>query len=440
MNFKGKAGSHNVYRATFFSAPKKEYAAPIGRSGELIELQAMVDIAALNMSNVIVITGRPGIGKHTVAQYLEHYSGMHNMTVLRSGRADNLYLEGEVQTKTILTAWRNVFILAICMLHAERTNSSNTNSGDHTSLDFVSRLPFDLRDEVQLFIGEDGLGGANLELMYPELAASESNGGIDEGKGNAGNANNANLLKAPMPNSALEPKAHLKIHNEEKKLVALLTVFFRKFCATHPCILAFENKHGMCSTGTEPSSWRLFYDLLVGGASEPAASRPKFCIITTDTISKKCKEYHKAMAVAKQHQTLLHIKPMLPDDVEILLKEKLAISHVALSADVRNWVCDISEGNPLIISELARSILDSSVCHIEKGVYKLRSDRTIHSIQLNKKLRHMVLQEFSVLPPHDQLVAKMASVYTSDFSLSMLIGHVQQHKLDHEGTPINLEK
>ena len=54
--------------------------------------------------------------------------------------------------------------------------------------------------------------------------------------------------------------------------------------------------------------------------------------------------------------------------------------------------------------------------------------------------KRKVLQTFSSLPLHEQLIAKMASVYNKEFTHAELLKHVEQHQKDHEDTPINLKR
>ena len=72
VKLKGKADLYNVYRPCSFLPPKTEISPAIGRQADIIELEAMVEIVAHDMSNIIIITGKPGMGKHTIAQHLEH--------------------------------------------------------------------------------------------------------------------------------------------------------------------------------------------------------------------------------------------------------------------------------------------------------------------------------------------------------------------------------
>ena len=206
---------------------------------------------------------------------------------------------------------------------------------------------------------------------------------------------------------------------------------------------------------------------------------PKFCMIMNH-MGRPGVEVEEANDAAEEYETFLELDPMNESDVKLLLKEKLqAHKHIepkvrgarserheeqsddALrifrflgslpsrlslrssltpfrSSQLLEFVNDMSEGNPRLICELAHSILECDVCEIVDGVCKIRPGHTTHEIKLNSKLRHMVLQEFSTLSLHEQLIAKIASVYTKEFSSSMLEGHVEQHGKDHEDTHISL--
>lgn len=130
---------------------------------------------------------------------------------------------------------------------------------------------------------------------------------------------------------------------------------------------------------------------------------------------------------------------MLDTDIDTLMREKLS-DHNDIEKGILSWVSDMSEGNPSIIIELCHSIIESKICEVVDDHFQLKKGRTLHEVKLNSRLRHMVLQEFSALPLHDQLIAKMASVYTKEFSEEMLTGHVAQHQKDHSDTPIHLKK
>jgi hypothetical protein len=130
---------------------------------------------------------------------------------------------------------------------------------------------------------------------------------------------------------------------------------------------------------------------------------------------------------------------MLDSDVLLMVRENLN-AHEQLDPRVLNFVSDMSEGNPSIIAELCKSIKDADVCDIADEKCKLKPDRSLQECKLNTKLRHMALQEFGLLHLHEQLIAKMASVYTREFSLGMLNTHVVQHQKDHEDVFINLKR
>ena len=150
-------------------------------------------------------------------------------------------------------------------------------------------------------------------------------------------------------------------------------------------------------------------------------------------------EYIEACSSAEAYDTFLELGPMLDTDIDTLMKEKLS-DHKEIEKGIVSWVSDMSEGNPKIIIELCHSIEESKIYEVVDGHFKLKRGRTVHEVKLNSRLRHMVLQEFSALPLHDQLIAKMASVYTKEFSEDMLMGHVAQHQKDHSDTPIHLKK
>ena len=315
VKLKGKADLYNVYRPCSFVPPRNELSPAIGRTADLTELEAMVEIVAHDMSNVVIVTGKPGMGKHTISQYLEGYCEKNELVVLRSGKGENMFLEGEVQAKTLFTAWRRILIQAVGILWSERTSKPKVAVSNESSADLLSGLPFDIIQELNHFMNKSDLGNADLlAIMYPEM----SNGGkrrdskwyhMSDGKekdqlkeedfedsaaesgrfngkssgselGSPKASSNSLVGDSPSPKSPLSPKkpknsftegmdvyildprAHVKIHSDEKKLKKLLKKFFVKFCKRHPCLLVFENNYAMSSSGLAPSSWTLFHELI----------------------------------------------------------------------------------------------------------------------------------------------------------------------------------
>ena len=259
----------------------------------------------------------------------------------------------------------------------------------------------------------------------------------------------------------IDPRAHATVHKQEKRLKTLLFGFFVKFCKHHPALLTFENTYGMSSSKLAPSSWTLFHELFKsfdtvrnGVISEMEMMEeidvkkkfnphnhdlvPKFCIVST-VQARSGVEYMEAVEAAKEYDTYLEVGPMLESDIVLVVKEKLS-AHIFLDPRVLTFVSDMSEGNPSIIVELCSSIIAAEVCTIEGETCSLKEGRSLQECKLNTKLRHMALREFSTLPLHEQLIAKMASVYSREFSTVMLETHVQQHLRDHADTFINLKK
>ncbi|GMI14167.1 hypothetical protein TrVE_jg2716 [Triparma verrucosa] len=504
IKLKGKENMYNVYRPTSFIPVKGPEHFALGRGKELVELEAMVEILAHDMSNVIVITGKPGMGKHTIATYLDDFCERSDLINIRSGRGENMYMDGEVQAKTLFTAWRKIFIESISILHGERTKNEGgspskerlTVMGLSNSANLADVIEFDLVKELHTFMGEeDGIDVNLLSLMFPELLEKDSNsratkslenaamGGstkwfhLGEDANDNGKSHDEDSVVEETDNSSfiLDPKAHARIHSEEKKLKKYLKKYFLKFCKRHPCLLTFENSYGMSSSGMAPSSWTLFHELRkdfhtvrenVVKALETMESNhddleeeegksidydpenmfdphdhdlcPKFCIIT-NSMGRPGVEFLEAIDAAKDYDTYLELEAMHDSDVELLLKEKLNAPKM-IEPKLLDFVSDMSEGNPRLICELAHSISESKACEIKGGICKIRPGHTTHEINLNSKLRHMVLQEFSTLALHEQLIAKMASVYTKEFSSGMLANHVEQHQKDHEDHPINLKR
>ena len=479
VKLKGKADLYDVYRPTAFLPPPDCTVEVIGKVGDMQDLESMVEILAHDMSNIIIITGKPGMGKHSISQYLDKYCKKNGLKCLRSGRGENMYLEGEVQAKTLFTAWRKVFMEALGILFSERTGEPMPPIRTSSTSDFVAKCPFDTVNELRHFMDDVDPDVTNLlKLMYPEMDFQGC--GKNEGKSQWFHINedaNDDGNKNPSPGKfrgvsvditeengsdvfVLDPKAHANIHKQEKKLKKLLHKFFTKFCTHHPSVLTFENTYGMSSSKLAPSSWTLFHDLFkdfeavrdgvieeMAKAEEIDESRfdphnhdlvPKFCIVTT-TMPKSGVEYMEAVEAAREYGTLLEIGPMLDSDVTLMAKEYLH-AHEYLDYKVLTFVSDMSEGNPSIIVELCKSIREADVCDFVDERCTMKAGRSLQECKLNTKLRHMALQEFGTLQLHEQLIAKMASVYTREFSTGMLQTHVLQHQRDHEDTFINLKK
>jgi hypothetical protein len=146
-----------------------------------------------------------------------------------------------------------------------------------------------------------------------------------------------------------------------------------------------------------------------------------------------------AVDAATDYGTFLDIGTMLDSDENLMAKEELN-AHDNLDSRVLNFISDMSEGNPSIIHELCKSIREADVCDFGHESCTMKEGRSLQECKLNTKLRHMALREFGTLPLHEQLISKMASVYTREFSTGMLQTHVAQHQRDHEDTFINLKK
>jgi hypothetical protein len=203
--------------------------------------------------------------------------------VLRSGIGENIYLEGEVQAKTLFTAWRRVLIQALDILWSERTKQEKIAVRAEASANLIANLPFDIAEEIRHFMEEDELKNVHLlAMMFPEIAnlgkqgdkkwfhdLSENDSKIGPDEVNSASPGSPTSRRRTMSDGQetenmyiLDPKAHVNIHNDEKRLKKLLQDFFLKFCKRHPCLLTFENTYGMSSSGLAASSWALFHELI----------------------------------------------------------------------------------------------------------------------------------------------------------------------------------
>ena len=68
---KGFKDELTIFRPVAFLHKETDFEQAIGNEGELSELEAMVEIVAESHSNLIIIMGKPGTGKHTIGKWKE---------------------------------------------------------------------------------------------------------------------------------------------------------------------------------------------------------------------------------------------------------------------------------------------------------------------------------------------------------------------------------
>jgi len=167
--FKDEVG---IYRPVSFAHHRYEFAQAIGNSGDLMDLEAMVEIVAHGMANCIIVMGKPGTGKHTISHHLDEFAGHNDLDIYRSGLGENMYLDVEISTMTKCTSWRRIFVQNVCKLRSERTGEQMAKVVDTcSSSDLCLGLGFDIVDELRQFMG-DNCDEAHIEAiryMLPEL-------------------------------------------------------------------------------------------------------------------------------------------------------------------------------------------------------------------------------------------------------------------------------
>jgi len=411
---KGFNNDIETFRPISFSHHKTKFEHTIGNEGELMDLEAMVEIVAHGMANCIIIMGKPGTGKHTIAHHLDEFCEHNDLVIFRSGIGENMYLDVEISTMTKCTSWRKIFVQAMCMLHGERTRSRVLKVVETcSSSDLCTDLGFNLVDELRLFLGDqtDEEHIASIRYMLPELR--------DVGE--------------LMPDSLTAKDEH----DREVLLLSLLREFFVEFCKTHRGLFVFENHYGMANSQVSGNtSWTLFHDLWKNFTpvvqkdhgdvedrdssdeeSDPLLTHPMFAIVTNSmayhdsehTENRRIPvEFLEALNDATEKDTLLEICPMLDCDSGLLIAEKLNAHGFEIEEDILRCLLDLGEGNPSIICELCHSVLEDKIVVHDADERKLSLEKgsNMLDLKLNSKLRHMVLQEVSLFSRSVQVKMK----------------------------------
>ena len=117
---------------------------------------------------------------------------------------------------------------------------------------------------------------------------------------------------------------------------------------------------------------------------------------------------------SRSYSSELRLNPLSPEDADALLGELLG--HDAALAGLRSEIVERSEGTPLFLEEIARSLA-------ERGVIETVRPRPRHAIagvEIPASIQAVLAERFDRLPPERRRLLQLASVIGKDIPLELL--------------------
>ena len=117
---------------------------------------------------------------------------------------------------------------------------------------------------------------------------------------------------------------------------------------------------------------------------------------------------------SRSYSSELRLNPLGPEDAEALLAELLG--HDAALAGLRSEIVERSEGTPLFLEEIARSLNERGVIEAVRP----RPRYAIDSVGIPASIQAVLAERFDRLPPERRRLLQLASVVGKDIPLALL--------------------
>jgi predicted ATPase/class 3 adenylate cyclase len=356
----------------------RELAPIVGRATERAQLAGRLRaLQKESTGSVVVIEGEAGIGKSRLAlDLLEKARDVGVTTLLGAGQS--------IEQQTPYRAWRDV--LAAYFDLGEITDSVERREHVRTAVeaaapDHIQRLPL-LNDVLNLGFAETDLTSS----LSPEL--------------------------------------------RQQSLFLLLADLLRAQAKERPLVLVLEDAHWL-----DGLSWEL---AVYAARSLQISGEPVLLVsVTRPPEENTPAARHTATLQGMEGAETLSLAEMAPEETVALVANRLGVALDDLPTPLTGLVRERAGGNPFFAEELAFSLRDQGLIHVEteggQTHCALSEDFDQATAALPDDVQGLVLSRIDRLEPEQQLTLKVASVIGRTFAYRTLRYALRQHaEIDDE--------
>jgi class 3 adenylate cyclase/tetratricopeptide (TPR) repeat protein len=218
----------------------------------------------------------------------------------------------------------------------------------------------------------------------------------------------AHLLGIPLEEEAAERIKYIPPQRLRATLFTQITAVLERMLAAGPLVLYLDDLHW-----SDPTSLELLQSLLPLTGSSPLMVLTAFRPGRTQPSW----EYHlQVEQTYGQRYHALHLQPLSEAQSQELVSNLLKIDD--LPEQVRQKILQKSEGNPLFVEEVIRSLLDSG--QIVQQNEHWRATRNIQNIHLPDTLVGVITARLDRLPDDTRRILHAGAVLGREFSASVL--------------------
>jgi class 3 adenylate cyclase/tetratricopeptide (TPR) repeat protein len=380
VRVKGKAEEIPIYRPTTpatrsrLSTLSEGQSTLVGRREEVAQMEAALDALQDGQGSVLILEGEAGIGKSRLVGELAHMVQTRGLTgLLGAGQS--------IEQQTPYRAWRDVFTSYFAL--QEGTSPADRRQRVETLIkqlapDQLERMP--LLNDV-------------LSLAFPESDLTET----------------------------LDPTLR------QQSLFLLLDSLLHAWARALSLVLVIEDAHWLDSV-----SWEL---LLQVARSLTVSGDPLLLVVVTRPIdAHTVAARHLATIRGLDISSALSLTTLRPEETVALVTNRLGLPAGSLPQSIADLVRERAEGNPFFAEEMALTLRDQGVIHIEPAPQAPDENRCVIRGDLHRAVRTLpttvqglVLTRIDRLAPARQLPLKVASVIGRTFAYTTLYYTLNRH-------------
>jgi len=195
----------------------------------------------------------------------------------------------------------------------------------------------------------------------------------------------------------------LEGERSQQEIAWAARAFVDKLAEAQPLVLAFEDIHW----AEEP-----LLELI-----EHLADWVRAPVLLLSLARPELLEVHQGWGGGRLRATAIELEPLGPQESESLV-EALVSDTSSLSAEARRALLEKTEGNPLFVEEMIRSLVERGVLRGERGAYAPTAP--IEEITLPETVQAVLASRIDRLSPRDKDVLQTAAVVGRDVPAELL--------------------
>jgi class 3 adenylate cyclase/predicted ATPase len=339
----------------------------VGRQTEWEQLLAAMNQLSLGRGQIVAVTGEAGLGKSRLVAEL------HQTSAASADLQDIPWVEGRCLSYTESVSYRPFQEIVQQLFDIQPDDSEAEAWGK-------------LRDGL-----EKKIAPAETEMTLPYLA---------------------NFINLQIGEALQEKVRYLDAEALQRRtFLAINTLIEAQASAESPLVLVLEDIHWI-----DQASLELLEHLI------PLVNRAPlmFILLYRQERAKRCWQIHEKIAREFIHcATTISLRHLTPDDGRRLLTNLVGIER--WPAKVREVILDRTEGNPLYIEEVIRSLIDDHILtRDDNEQWRIRDDLEIETIIVPDTLQGVLMARLDRLDEPSRWTAQLASVIGRVFPFDVL--------------------